>query len=82
MRTADELRLPHLLRRHFARGRGQAINAAHTGRWTYTGPRIARSLGRALVHAAVARCAVGLIDAARHAGRIVGMAETAVLRAR
>ena len=82
VRTADELRLRRLLLRHFARGRGQAINAARTGRRTYTGSRLVRSLGAALAHAAVARCSVGLIDAARHGGRLVGMAETAVLRAR
>ncbi len=82
VRTADELRVPHLLLRHFARGRGQAINAARTRRRPYSHARIARSLATALAHAATARCTVGLIDAARHLGRLVGLLEAAARAAR
>lgn len=78
-RTQDELRLRWLLRRHFVRGRGQAINGSLAGK-PYDARRIRRALRESLVHAAGNRCSVGLIDAARHSGRLVGMAEVRLRR--
>lgn len=77
VRTQAELRIPYLLRRHFQRGRGQAINGARSGR-PLDPPAAKLALRAGLSHALRARCTVGLIDAARNAGRLVGMAETAV----
>jgi glycosyltransferase involved in cell wall biosynthesis len=79
VRTQAELRLRWLLRRHFARGRGQAINGALAG-GPFDARRIGRALRASLEHAARERCAVGLIDAARHSGRLVGMAESRLRR--
>jgi GT2 family glycosyltransferase len=75
VRTQAELRLGWLLSRHFARGRGQAINGELVGT-PFVTRRIAQALRQSLVHAARERCAVGLIDAARHSGRLVGTAES------
>jgi glycosyltransferase involved in cell wall biosynthesis len=80
VRTQRELRVPFLLVRHFQRGRGQALNAARTSRG-YSGVRTLRGLRRAMSHALRNRCVVGVIDAARYCGRLVGMAE-APLRTR
>ena len=77
VRTQAELRLPYLVWRHFQRGRGQAINGSRAGQpcsrtTTMQGLRIA------LRHALVDRCTVGVIDAARQVGRLMGMAEAAL----
>jgi glycosyltransferase involved in cell wall biosynthesis len=80
VRTQRELRLSHLLVRHFQRGRGQALNALRAGDG-YSRHRTLRGLRDAIAHAVRRRCAVGLIDAARICGRLVGMAE-AMLRMR
>jgi len=80
VRTQRELRLSHLLVRHFQRGRGQALNAFLAGR-PYLRSNMLQALKYAIVHAVQQRCAVGLIDAARVSGRLVGSAE-AVVRAR
>jgi glycosyltransferase involved in cell wall biosynthesis len=78
-RTQDQLRLRWLLIRHFRRGRGQAINGALAGQ-PFDSRRIRGAMRRALTHATRERCAVGLIDAARHAGRLTGMAQISVGR--
>ena len=77
VRTGEELRVGYLLARHFQRGRGQALNASRTGSG-YSRPAVIRGVRRGIVHAVKRRCIVGLIDAARCCGRLVGMAETVV----
>lgn len=74
-RTQAELRLRWLLRRHLARGRGQALNGALAGT-PFDRHRTTTALRESLEHAVRERCAVGLIDAARYSGRLVGMAES------
>jgi len=77
VRTAAELGLPTRLRRHFARGRGQALNGRRIGR-RFSIVRTTRELRLGLAHALRHRCVVGLVDAARAAGRLGGTAEAAV----
>jgi glycosyltransferase involved in cell wall biosynthesis len=77
VRTQAELRMTYLLVRHFQRGRGQALNALRVGDG-YSRARTLRALRRAISHALRARCVVGVIDAARCCGRLVGMAEASV----
>jgi GT2 family glycosyltransferase len=74
VRTREELRLMHLLMRHFRRGRGQALNASRTGDG-YSPARTLKGLRRGILHALRRRCVVGLVNAARCCGRLVGMVE-------
>ena len=73
-RTQDELRLWRLVRRSFVNGRGQAVNGQRSGT-PYVTRHLVEGLRESIEHAARQRCAVGLIDAARAGGRLVGIAE-------
>jgi glucosyl-dolichyl phosphate glucuronosyltransferase len=78
-RVPADLRLHRLVTRHFRRGWGQAINGSRIGR-PYEAIRVIRGLRRGLVHAIGARCTTGLLSAALHAGRLVGMIEVRLRR--
>jgi glycosyltransferase involved in cell wall biosynthesis len=76
-RTASELRVPRLMWRNFLRGRGQSINGARFG-LSYGSRASVRRIRAEVLHAWRRRCAVGLIRAAQHAGRLLGNAEVRV----
>ncbi len=78
-RTAADLRLRRLMINRFFRGRGQAVNAHLQGR-PLDRRMFQRELRAEVAHAAKARCAVGLITAAQHGGRLVGIVESRLRR--
>jgi GT2 family glycosyltransferase len=72
--TEADLRLHRLMLNRFFRGRGLALNARRVGTPLEAG-RFVRALLEALRHGVRNRCSVGLIQAAQHAGRLLGIAE-------
>ena len=73
-RTREHLAVRSLAMKRFRRGRNHALNAGHLGQ-PLVARRALRALRNALVHAVRERCAVGLLQGAQHAGRLVGIAE-------
>jgi glycosyltransferase involved in cell wall biosynthesis len=78
-RSQAQLRLHRLMLNRFFRGRGQALNGHRLGRPLEAGPT-ARWLREDVGHSVRYRCSVGLISAAQHGGRLLGILETTVRR--